>query len=293
MKMNGVGTTIVEERTNPLRQEVSHQRLGADPTIIISVEGWKDMLWLKSIIAKRKGGQHITVRPERKEGKREVMERVLAGRSNYGIVDMDHDFDGSEIESKNICDTRNSCCTFGIIFDNLNDDEFKIILNDSVKTPDKKAFKGWISDSPNRALKAPKIARIATKLRLFCGWAKIPGLSWEKSRSSVPLRNQWYDGIWNGDFNEDMSLRVIIEKVRGRRAFEKWAEFEERYAEELQFCGISDHELEFAIKGWLKRKDFDFDKSGFDNSLKKFGVKKDFAPSELISRLESWNVLVE
>jgi len=141
MSMEYIIPRIIEDITDRHRQEVSHQRLGANPSIIISVEGKQDKLWLKSIIAKQKGGRHITVRYEIKDGKQEVIKRVLDGESDYGIVDMDYDFSGSKISSPNIVDTRNYCCTFGIIFDNVCDVKFKSILIDSVDKSEKKNSK--------------------------------------------------------------------------------------------------------------------------------------------------------
>ena len=284
---------IVQERTNTHRLAISNRIPGVSAPIVISVEGLLDIFWLKPIIAKEKNGKPIVIERQPGEGKEEVIQRVVSGDSHFGIVDMDHDFRGSEISVPNICDTRKFCCTFGIIFDNLDTDKITNILKESVEKSEKKSFKGWISDSPEKASRVPEIARVATKLRLFCGWASIPGLSWTKPKLGENLQKQWYEGIWNGDFDENMALETIIEKIRGERISQKLSEFEKEFSDLLQFCGTSDHELEFTIKQWLSTKQFGFNKDGFHQSIKKLSIAKNSAPWGLISQLKSWNVLAE
>jgi len=119
----------------------------------------------------------------------------------------------------------------------------------------------------------------------------MKGLSWKKSDN--PLREQWYDGIWNRDFSPE-SLPEILIKLRGMSVFEKWLEFQVKYGEELQLCGINDHDLKYTIEGWLTRlQGFHFIEKPFNEFVENLRVERDFAPKELISCLQSWNVLAD
>lgn len=113
-------TDLVEAAVDPDRRRA--QALISEPRdTVVVVEGTADFRFFKS------KGQlpHIRYQPihhlDSNWGKRGVIKLVSEdnGGDYYGIVDMDHDFDSSEIaDSGRLVDTSRNCCLFSSILEN-------------------------------------------------------------------------------------------------------------------------------------------------------------------------------
>ena len=114
-------TDLVEAAANPDRRRA--QALISEPRdTVVVVEGRTDFEFFKS------NGKlpHIRYQPISRLGsscgKRGVIKLVSEddGGDYYGIVDMDHDFDSSEIKgvSNRLLDTSRNCCLFSLIMEN-------------------------------------------------------------------------------------------------------------------------------------------------------------------------------
>ena len=51
----------------------------------------------------------------RKRGKREILETVSIAEDTYGIVDMDHDFDSTQVVGPRLMDTSQQCCLYSYV----------------------------------------------------------------------------------------------------------------------------------------------------------------------------------
>lgn len=282
---------IIEERTDRRRQNVSQQGLKANPTVIISVEGWNDMLWLKDIISTRRGDAHVTIKFERDEGKIQVINRVRRCESDYGIVDMDHDFHGESISSDSLCDTRGLCCTFGAIIENFSGSDLRQLILASVAQRHRDQVRRWLINPSGKQDQLLIIARKTTKLRLFFAWASKPGLSWKKSNNGEPPSSQLYKKIEDRNFRLDFNLADYIKNCHGIDTMDLWLKFEGRFSNKLQSCGINDHEMQNCMESWLTRYNFEYSESGFKRKIKKIRLKMNEAPIELIKYLKHWDVL--
>jgi hypothetical protein len=302
MKMRSTIPRIVEERTDETRQKLSQKKLLALPTVNISVEGKNDKIWLDDLIAKKKGDIRYVVTFERDDGKREVIKRVESGLSKYGIVDMDSDFSGTKTSSDSLCDTRGWCCTFGAIYHNLNEQQKKEIILGAINH--RKDVKNFIGGSSSKLDELEKITKKATKLRLFCAWAKKPQLSWQMpSNYNTSLSKQWYDYVWGTKLGHSLNLHDFLKQYRDLEISDLWLEFENKYGGKLHQSGINDHDLEMCINAWLEKKQFKDEENkekpmiishnNWNNAILKYKMNENNCPEELLKHLNSWGIIDE
>jgi hypothetical protein len=295
----------IDEAKNIDRVRISEEKMRASPTIFINVEGRADELWLKPLIAEKKNGRRFLTKSASAEGKEEVIDNVLNGNYDFGIVDMDHDFDGDKICSPSICDTRDYCCTFAAILEGLGESQLLEIILESIEPSGRRHVKQWFEDSSVRYVEfLPRVARISTKLRLFCAYFndEFRNTSVEDIRWGKEFGREWYNTIFEQSQNlfaiqqSDLDEFVVeILREHSDHALQMWREFEENYRDVLNNCGINDHEIERCIEYMIGNRmpEHRVQKFGVKNAMKKYGMKLDWAPKELLNHLRQWGALAE
>jgi len=289
---------IVKEGSNPLRLNISQEKFKASGVITLLVEGRDDFYWMKSIITESNSKSRILIRVE--GGKSNVISKVKNKEFNYGLVDMDYDFEGEEINGiKTIVDTRTFCCTFGLIFQTLDSIRLQHIIFNSMKWnyAAKSRYKQLEIDSVKK-YGIPLIdflsdvVKRASMLQLFQGWA------YENTKlefGSNPLAHEWIFlkimDDHNLNFEEFIEDLIYEEKIEFQR-------FQQKFQAELDVCGANDHLFQHCIKMWIKKNfknefdvtDDDFDK-GFSNILRLEKIEKSLLTDEMLNKFKKWKII--
>ena len=301
----------IEEAKNIERARISEEKMRASPTIFINVEGKADEFWLKPLIVEKKNGHRFLAKSVSGDGKEDVIDNVLNGDYHFGIIDMDHDFEGCMVSSPSICDTRGYCCTFAAILDGISESQFLEIILESIETgAGRREVKEWFEGSTIRYVELlSKIAQMGTRLRLFCAYFNDE--FYVHGRRNTPSQEvihwdgefgpRWYNTIFSPNGNlfalqQNELDEFVAEILRGHSdlAFGMWSEFEEKYSDELNNCGINDHEIERCIESMIgNRTTHNVQRYGVKNAMKKYGMKLEWAPEELLNHLRQWGALAE
>ena len=301
----------IDEAKNIDRIRVSEEIPGVIPTRIIGVEGSNDELWLKPLVEVEKNGYRFLLKSVPSDGKSEVIDKVGNRTYHFGIVDMDHDFDRCVGSSTSICDTRGYCCTFAAILEGIGESQLLEIILESIETDaGRRDVKQWFEGSTTRYVELlPRVAQMSTKLRLFCAYFNdefyVQGREYTPPEEVIhwggEFGRRWYNTIFSPNQNlfaiqqSDLD-EFVVEILRGHSdlALRMWRGFEENYSDELNNCGINDHEIERCIESMIgNRTKHKVQRFGVKNAMKKYGMKLEWAPEELLNHLRQWGALAE
>ena len=104
-------TPLVDAVADPKRRK-AETAIRQPKDTIIYVEGGLD----RAFFRKHTSDPNLTFTNIGKDsGKSVILSTVSKAEYSYGIVDMDHDFDSSEITSSRLVDTSKQCCLYGFV----------------------------------------------------------------------------------------------------------------------------------------------------------------------------------
>jgi|GEM_PF-2878265 len=246
--MNG---TILSNAISDPKRRLAESEIRSNEDRILLVEGWTDRDFLKNYI----NGNKIKVQKIGEgEGKKEIIQRITNdeeydGIEYYGIVDMDYDFETSELILKkygielklpNISDTNPKCNLFSFALGEYSERIYEKILNS-------RRLEYCFNDK-NTLLVKENVTR------------------WLKQNQSVfndYLRERTHAILFRGRnsiYTKRGSNSNDINSIKGNEK-EKWIndlipdekknkfeEFKSIYIPELKNCGINDHELIEGLK---------------------------------------------
>ena len=182
-------------------------------------------------------------------GKEVVIKKVeqVGGDITFGLVDMDHDFNGSEISGSQVLDTNpkvtlNSFCVFGNNFHNIVESicsEFKV----SISSEDRERVRS--------------VSKAYTCIKLFKGQNDISdetkgGYSWSDIDFSSPNLTEYIGDLHFLDLEINNKFKI----------------FQIKNAKHLKVCGLNDHMLCQAIQLYLNSMKTDWkDLHGIQRTL--------------------------
>jgi len=111
MRLFSEPTPLVDAVADPERRKAETAIRQPEDTIVY-VEGGLD----RAFFRKHTSAPNLTfTNIGKNKGKHEILSTVSTTQDSYGIVDMDHDFDSSEITSSRLVDTSKQCCLYGFV----------------------------------------------------------------------------------------------------------------------------------------------------------------------------------
>ena len=111
MRLVSEPTPLVDALADPKRRGAETAIRQPEDTIVY-VEGGLD----RAFFRKHTSAPNLTfMNIGKNKGKHEILSTVSITEDSYGIVDMDHDFDSSEITSSRLVDTSKQCCLYGFV----------------------------------------------------------------------------------------------------------------------------------------------------------------------------------
>lgn len=246
--MNG---TILSNAIGDPKRRLAAAEIRPNEDRILLVEGRSDRDFLKHYVNEN----NIKVQEiGEREGKKEIIQRITNhneyyGTEYYGIVDMDYDFETSELILKrhgfelklpNITDTNPKCNLYSFALGEYSEGIYEKILNSrrlEYCFNDKKTLK--VKDNVTRWMKQNQSAfndylRERTHAILFRG-----------SNSIYTKRGSNSNDIYSIKGNEkEKWIKDLIPDEKKN----KFEQFKSIYIPELKNCGVNDHELIEGLK---------------------------------------------
>jgi hypothetical protein len=233
-------TPLVDAVADPKRREAETAIRQPEDTIVY-VEGWLDLKFFK----KHTSAPNLTFTNIGKDrGKSHILSTVSITEDSYGIVDMDHDFNSSEITSSRLVDTSKQCCLYGFVTQGEGNKEMIELAIATVRS----VCRNLQGDPRISLIRNQMVDQLTyngdrfgnfvserTKARLYRGYLG----STQETRAPAEGECNWSDVVSsNGNPVRDRITDLM------RQEYEL---FKQEYSEQISEAGVNEHDICDAI----------------------------------------------
>ena len=257
-------TSLIESIDDPRRRDAEKKLSKRERKTIVKLEGISDVDFFKefgqpsSHLYQTLGGN------VRKNGKKYIIRHLRGPTTDFGIVDMDYDFDSKQIgEIDRLFDTNRSCCLFALVQncsfggDLISFSEhviLKLITNSS-----NEIIPRLTRTMKDNSTYFTALVRERTTARLFRGYAQNE-LKVDKIEQGILRVDHSKFPSWSqiGDIDA-ASKDLVPEKLDA-----DYHDYKDKYKKKLENSGFNDHSFREALI-LLFLEVFDEDESPFED----------------------------
>jgi len=239
MRLVADPTPLVDAVADPKRREAETVIRKPEDTIVY-VEGGLD----RAFFREHTSAPTLTFTDiGRNKGKEKIIEMVSIADGTYGIVDMDHDFDSTQVVGPRLVDTSQQCCLYSYVTQDggsaeMTDWAMKVVHNVC------------------RRLNDPMINDIRTQMidRLRFGGARLENFVEERTKA-ILYRGHLGDSGRTVSPKEGGCTWSDVENTNGNPVRDlitdsmspEYEIFKKEYSEQISAAGVNDHTIRDAI----------------------------------------------